>query len=198
MSVRVLDLGGFGRVISLVGGREWGVLVEHEKSLRDLVERLCGGENIGCFGGGVGEGVGCFKRREKVMWGWCSGSEVSGVGEVGSGWIFGCFPVEMIGGIGRIPGARREFVRAKVLNRRRGYRCRRHPGAWGLARPSSPVSGFAFDRIRRTTGGPVEGESDRPTTSHSPLAQSVLKQRSIKAGFRTWFLGVCGGEVHGR
>lgn len=186
--------------MQLGGGRKWVVLLEEERSLKEVVERLCGGEEFGCLGARVGEEGGRFERREKVVWRWFSGVKLGGVGEMISRRIFGCVPVEMVGGISRMTGMRRDFVRAEVLDRERVYRCRRDPGAWGLARPSSPVFGFASDRTRRTTGGPSEarGESDRLTTSHSPLAQTVPKLRSVEAGFGDWFLEVCGGEVRGR
>lgn len=188
----------------LGGGRKWVVLMVDERSLKEVVERLCGGEEFGCLGVRVGEEVGRFERREKVVWRWFSGVKLGGVGEMISRRIFGCVPVEMVGGISRIPGPRRDFVRAKVSDRKRGYRCRRDPGAWGLARPSSPVSDFArfpgsvSDRTRQTTGGPVSGEDNSLTTSHGPLAQTVLKQRSIEVGFGDWFLEVCRGEARGR
>lgn len=61
------------------------MLIEDERSLEGLVNRLCGGEVIGYFGRRVGKSIGRFKRREKVEWGWFSGSQVRGVGEVRSG-----------------------------------------------------------------------------------------------------------------
>lgn len=111
--------------------------------------------------------------------------------------ILECVLAEMVDGKSRGLSTRRDFAGEKVSGRRRGYRSSRHPGAWSLARPSSPVSGFASDRTRRTTGGPVGGESVGSTTSPRSLAQTVLKLRSIEAVFGTWFLRVCEGEVRG-
>lgn len=95
---------------------------------------------IGCFGEGSGRSDGQFERRERVMLEWFFEGRVEGVGEVRSGQALGCFPVEMIGGTSRIPGLRRDFVREKVSVRERGYRYRRHRGAWGQLRyrPASP------------------------------------------------------------
>ena len=174
------------------------MLIEEERIFREKAERLSGEEKMGCFGRGSGEDVGQFERRGKVVGGRFAGGQVGGVGEAISRRIPECVLAEMVGGKRRGLSTRRDFVGEKVSGRRRDYRCSRRPGAWGLARPSSPVSGFASDRTRRTTGGPVDGESIGSTTSPRYLAQTVPRLRSIKAGFGTWFLGVCGGEMRGR
>ena len=170
------------------------MLIDDERSFRGKAERLSGEEEMGCFGRGSGEDVGRFERRGKVVGGRFAGGQVGGVGEAISRRILECVLTEMAGGKSRGLSTRRDFVGEKVSGRRRDYRCSRSPGAWGLARPSSPVS----DRTRRTTGGPVDGESVGSTTSPRPLAQTVLKLRSVEAGLGIWFLGVCVGEMRGR
>jgi hypothetical protein len=155
-------------------------------------EKRCG--VVGGDGVRVEEGFGAGGRAVR---GCVFGCGVGEVGEEYSGRRMRAIPGEKISVEERCAGRHAGRVKAWTSVTPRILRCGRYPGAWGQFRyrPSSPVTGFAYDRTRRPTGVPLRGASLTSTTRHLSLAESVPQLRSIETRFGTGSVASLGRDL---
>lgn len=191
--------GGVFRGLWDVGVVEFGVLVsgwwERVGGLSELSvgEKRCGGV-VGDDRVRVEEGFGAGGRAVR---GCVFGCGVGEVGEEYSGRSLRAIPGEKIGVEERCAGRQAGRVKAWTSVTPRILRCGRYPGAWGQLRyrPSSPVTGFAYDRTRRPTGVPLRAASLTSTTRHLSLPESVPQLRSIETRFGTGSVASLGRDL---